>query len=153
METGLVVLAVGVLVWGVRAMSLRGAARGVDGETRFVPVADLDALDELLAPERAGPTLLFLHDPGCSTSAAAYRRVSRLGGEVPLVDVRRQKVLSKAIEARTGVKHESPQALVLRGGRAVWSASHRAVTAEAITAACAGGPDAEATDAPTGPRG
>jgi bacillithiol system protein YtxJ len=148
MEAGLVVLAVVALMWGMRAMRLRSADRLEVGETRFVPVADLAALDDLLAPEREGPTLLFLHDPGCPVSAAAHRRVARLGGEVPLVDVCRQKDLSRAIEARTGVRHESPQALVLRGGRAVWSASHRAVTAEAIAAACASNPADPTRDDP-----
>jgi bacillithiol system protein YtxJ len=48
------------------------------------------------------------------------------------VNVSRDRAVSRAIEARTGVRHESPQALVLRGGQAVWDASHFAITAEAV---------------------
>lgn len=71
---GLAIMALLWGAWGVRLMRLRGAGRLEVGETRFVPVADPAALDDLLAPERDGPTLLFLHDPGCPVSAAAHRR-------------------------------------------------------------------------------
>jgi bacillithiol system protein YtxJ len=53
------------------------------------------------------------------------------------VDVRRDRAVSRAIEAQTGVRHESPQAIVLRHGKAVWDASHFAITAEAVTGAIA----------------
>lgn len=49
------------------------------------------------------------------------------------------------------MRHESPQTLVLRGGRAVWSASHRAVTAEAIAASCAPEPAGPADPTPNAP--
>ncbi len=58
-----------------------------------------------------------------------------LGGDVPLVDVRRAHDVSDEIARRTGVRHESPQVIVLRDGRAVWSASHGAITAGAVRAA------------------
>ena len=40
--------------------------------------------------------------------------------------------LAREIEQRTGVRHETPQALVIRNGRAVWNASHFDVTAQAV---------------------
>jgi bacillithiol system protein YtxJ len=101
--------------------------------TRFVPVPDVDALDDWIP--RAGPVLLFLHDPRCPTSRAAYGEVARLGGEVALVDVRRSGAVAAAIAARTGVRHESPQLILLRDGRAAWAASHRAITAGAAARA------------------
>ena len=100
--------------------------------TRFVPVANVAALGPLLARSHGGPVVLFLHDMGCPISRAAYRRMARLGGEIPLVDVRRAHALSHAIEQRTGVRHESPQVIVLRQGQAVWSASHDAITTQAV---------------------
>ena len=102
-------------------------------ETRFVPVADLPALDDLLP--RAGVVTLFLHDPGCGISRRAHAEMTRLGGEVALVDVRWGRDLSRAIAARTGVRHESPQVIVLRDGRAVWDASHWEITAGAVARA------------------
>lgn len=46
--------------------------------------------------------------------------------------------VSNEIAARLGVKHESPQAILVRGGKAVWHASHRQVTAANLAAAAAG---------------
>ena len=43
--------------------------------------------------------------------------------------------IADAIEAQTGVAHESPQALVLRNGRVAWHASHWQVTADSVAAA------------------
>ena len=110
-------------------------ARRVSGgtvATRFVPVPDLAALDDLLP--RAG-VVLFLHAPRCRISRRAYDQVARLGGEVALVDVSRDHAVKQALAARTGVRHESPQVIVLRGGRPIWSASHRAITAAAVARA------------------
>lgn len=104
--------------------------------THFVPVPDVDALNRWIP--RAGLVLLFLHDPGCGTSRAAYKEVARLGGEVALVDVRRARDVSAEIQARTGVRHESPQVIALRDGRPAWAASHRATTVGAIAGAVSG---------------
>ena len=103
--------------------------------THFVSVPDLDALDGWLP--RAGLAVLFLHAPHCGISRRAYDQMASLGGEVALIDVARDHEVKWAIAARTGVRHESPQVVVLRGGRAVWSASHSAVTAAAVARASA----------------
>jgi bacillithiol system protein YtxJ len=51
---------------------------------------------------------------------------------VSILVVQERRDLSREVAARTGVPHESPQALVLRNGEAVWSASHFEVTADAV---------------------
>jgi bacillithiol system protein YtxJ len=79
--------------------------------------------------------VLFQHDPYCGTSRAAYREMSQVPEPVYLVDVAQQQDLSRRIAEQTGVRHQSPQVLVLRQGEAVWSASHRAITAAAVIAA------------------
>lgn len=104
------------------------------GTPRLVPVPDVDALDAWLP--QPGLVILFLHDPGCPTSRAAYQEVARLGAEVALIDVRRARAVSAHIEMRTGVRHESPQLILLRDGRAVWSPAHRAITTETVARAC-----------------
>jgi len=134
-----VALALGYVVAGRMGLSIDDlfAGDGRDGvgetATRFVPVADTAALAPLFVASRAVPTILFLHDPGCPISRAAYRQMARLGDEIPLVDVRRAHGLSRAVEERTGVRHESPQVIMLWQGRAVWSASHYAITTQAVT--------------------
>ena len=102
--------------------------------TRFLPIRDVEALDELLTG--AGVVVLFLHDPACPISRAAHREMARLGGDVPLVDVRYTHDVSRTIAARTGIRHESPQVIVLRDGQAIWSASHYDITTHGVSAAC-----------------
>lgn len=103
-------------------------------------IQDEDDLERALA---ADEFLLFKHSLICPTSAQAfheYRRFLAAGSPVPTawLDVRGQRPLSLAVEARTGVRHESPQALLLRTGRAVWHASHGAITHATLGAAVAG---------------
>ncbi len=104
-------------------------------ETRFVTVGDAGALEELFARSHEAPVLVFKHSTTCPISAGAYRQMEQLGGEVALIVVQRAREASREVEARTGVRHESPQALLLRNGEVVWTASHWDVTAESVTSA------------------
>ena len=101
--------------------------------TRFVPISALDALDDWLP--RAGVVVLFLHAPHCGISVRAYDQMASLGGEVALVNVARDREVKRAVAERTGVRHESPQVIVLRRGRAVWVAAHGAITTAAVARA------------------
>ena len=81
--------------------------------------------------------ILFKHSPTCPVSWMAHREVMQLRGEQPdlplyLISGRRRRDVARFIEERTGVRHESPQVLVLRHGDVVASASHDDVTASAI---------------------
>jgi bacillithiol system protein YtxJ len=51
---------------------------------------------------------------------------------VYVVDVIAQRLLSREIAACFGIRHESPQAILFRGGRVAWHASHYDVTAAAL---------------------
>lgn len=101
----------------------------------FVPVTDLAGVEPLLTRSQEEPVLLFKHDTSCPISAAAYRELSRLPGPIPMIDVARSRAVSLAVATMTGVRHESPQAIVLRNGEAAWSASHFDITADAVTRA------------------
>lgn len=104
-------------------------------QTGFTAVGDERELDELFQLSHSRPVILFKHSSTCPISAAAYQQMSRYGGPVSLIVVQRARELSRRIESLTGVRHESPQAIILRNGQAVWSASHWSVTADAVTAA------------------
>lgn len=96
-------------------------------------VADLQAL---LQGQQDEPVALFLHDRWCPISAKAYRAMSKLApaeiARTALIDVTAGHDLSDAIEQATGVRHESPQVIVLRGGTPVWHGSHFGITTAAV---------------------
>lgn len=102
-------------------------------ETQFTQIADAQALDELVARSHDAPVVLFKHSLTCPISAAAYREMTQLEADVALVVVQKARDISREVETRTGVRHESPQAFVLRNGEVVWTASHWSITAAAVT--------------------
>jgi bacillithiol system protein YtxJ len=100
----------------------------------------IDELDELL--DESGPLLLFKHSYSCGISAEALDELlDHLNSARPqearyaMVTVQTHRDLSNAVASRLGVRHETPQALLVYGGRVVWSASHFRVTAHAVGAA------------------
>jgi bacillithiol system protein YtxJ len=101
-------------------------------ESNFRPVEDGAALDALLARSHESPVLLFKHSSTCPISARAYRQMQEVKSPVSIVVVQRSRDISREVESRTGVQHETPQALVLRNGQAVWTASHFEITADAV---------------------
>jgi bacillithiol system protein YtxJ len=46
--------------------------------------------------------------------------------------VQTHRDVSNAVAARLGVRHETPQAILVRGGKAIWSASHFRVNAASL---------------------
>ncbi|HYE13552.1 MAG TPA: bacillithiol system redox-active protein YtxJ [Pyrinomonadaceae bacterium] len=101
-------------------------------ETDFKRVADSGALEELFARSHEAPVLVFKHSNACPISAAAYRQMKQFKDDVSLIVVQESRELSREVESRTGVRHETPQALVLRNGQAAWTASHFNITADAV---------------------
>ncbi|MDT4898488.1 MAG: hypothetical protein QOH25_3565 [Acidobacteriota bacterium] len=99
---------------------------------QFTQITDKDALEQLLARSNDEPVVLFKHSSTCPISAAAYRQMSQVLTEVSLVVVQRAREVSSEIASLTGIRHESPQAIVIRNGQAVWSASHFDITKSAV---------------------
>jgi monothiol bacilliredoxin len=100
----------------------------------LVSDAEFDALlSEPLA-------IVFKHSTQCSVSARAHGETERFLESHPqrmvhLVLVLEHRAVSDYVEAVTGVRHQSPQILVLKQGEVVWHVSHFGVTAEAIASA------------------
>ena len=104
-------------------------------EKQFIRVTGADQFTDLISQSQAGPVVIFKHSTTCPVSAAAYSEMEQFAGEVVLVEVQRARELSCEIEKQTGIRHESPQVLVLENGKVVWNASHFKVKAEAVAAA------------------
>lgn len=98
----------------------------------------LDELDRLLAESQARPLLLFKHSYTCGVSAEALDElVEHLNGDsldarYAMVTVQTHRDVSNAVASRLGVRHHTPQAILVREGRAVWSATHFRINADEI---------------------
>ena len=99
----------------------------------------IDELDRALAASGDRPLLLFKHSFTCGASAEALDELITHLNERPtrdasyaMVTVQTHREVSNAVARQLGVRHETPQALLIRDGRVVWSASHFRVTAIAV---------------------
>lgn len=100
----------------------------------FRPLTNNDHVEAAIAESWSHPVVLFKHSVSCGTSAEAYEELATLI-DVPaiyIVDVLASRPISRAIAERFGIRHESPQALVLRQGQVTWAASHYHVNAEEV---------------------
>lgn len=94
----------------------------------------LEKLEDLFARSHEAPVVIFKHSSRCGISDTVSRRIVDLDAEINMVIVQTSREVSTAIEEKTGVRHQTPQALIIRNGEAVYQASHYAVTSEALAA-------------------
>lgn len=108
------------------------------------PLLTLEDVDALLQGSAARPVILLKHSTACPVSARARAEFAALesrwaaaagGPDFALVRVIEERPVSRALAARLGVPHQSPQAILVHRGRAAWHASHGEVTAAAMEAA------------------
>jgi len=106
--------------------------------SKVQPLDSIEALEAAIARSHERPILIFKHSLRCGTSAMAHEEIEDLVDGPPLpadvyiVPVQAHRAVSSEIAHRLRVRHETPQALIIRGGAVVWHASHFGVTAEAI---------------------
>ena len=108
--------------------------------TTMAPLTSVSEIDRALADSSQRPVLIFKHSPTCGISAQAYDEIesvlmTNLHADAYVVNVWTARTVSNALAARLHTRHESPQVLLVRDGRVVWSASHFRVTAHAIRSA------------------
>lgn len=94
----------------------------------------LEKLDDLFARSHEAAVVIFKHSSKCGVSATVSRRIADLDAEINMVIVQTNRDVSSAIAEKTGVPHQTPQALIIRNGEAVYHASHYAVTPGALAA-------------------
>jgi bacillithiol system protein YtxJ len=100
----------------------------------------LPALDDLLAKSKETPVWVFKHSLTCPISGAAWSEfrqfaanASRQAGAIyALIEIQRARPVSTALAERTGVPHESPQAILLRNAQVAWHASHYEINLTAL---------------------
>lgn len=98
-------------------------------------------LEQALARSSSQPIVIFKHSPTCGISAQAHESISEwLAASAPaaafyVVPVQASRALSNELTKRFGIRHESPQAMLIDHGRVVWHGSHYRATATSIAAA------------------
>jgi len=97
-------------------------------------LAEKGVLGEVRQAELA---VIYKHSPICPVSWSAKREVKRFASQnssapVYEVNVVQDRALSRQLADDLGVRHESPQAILIQAGEAVYHASHHEITAQLL---------------------
>ena len=104
-------------------------------EAKFYTLDDIKLLDEVDEISHTKPVVLFKHSTRCSISRFALKRFDS-EFKYPddkidwyLLDLLNHRDISNEIAHRYNVLHQSPQIIVVRNGKAVFSSTHDAIDA------------------------
>jgi bacillithiol system protein YtxJ len=103
-------------------------------------IESVPALDELIERSRTQTVWVLKHSLTCGISAAAWAEFQRFAAEgsgengtvFALIVVQSARAVSNAFAERTGVQHQSPQAILLRDARVAWQASHYQINVQSL---------------------
>lgn len=101
-------------------------------KARFTEINNTEELDALFEKSNEQAVVLFKHSTTCPISAGVYQEISNADADINLIVVQRARTVSNAVAEKTGVRHESPQAFVVKNGAVVYHASHYDVTASDV---------------------
>jgi bacillithiol system protein YtxJ len=95
-------------------------------------------LDAVFLASNSRPQLIFKHSTRCPVSSHAWAHLKESTSQLKdrfdlhFLDLIQFREVSNQIEQRTGVQHQSPQVICVKGGEAIYNSSHHHIDAEAI---------------------
>ena len=102
----------------------------------------IDDLANAIALSEEKPVFLFKHSTRCPISTFAQKEyfkhlesADREAVHYTFLDLIAHRDVSNEIAVKTGIVHQSPQAILLVNGEVVWSDTHTAITETALSAA------------------
>lgn len=106
---------------------------------RLLDLTSVDQLSEVLTQSNQKTQLIFKHSNACPISSMAYNELHKYLNDAPsdnvdyhLVVVQLARPVSNEVAARLNVVHESPQAILVRDGKALWHKSHYDITKSSL---------------------
>jgi len=97
-----------------------------------------EQISEIIEKSKSKPCLIFKHSSRCSISSVAKHRVERQWDfdqeEVApyYLDLINYRSVSNEISSTFGVRHESPQVLLIQNGQCVFNTSHLDISVAGI---------------------
>ncbi|SNC76269.1 bacillithiol system protein YtxJ [Hymenobacter gelipurpurascens] len=102
--------------------------------TPWQPLTQSEQLTDIVQESFEQPIIIFKHSTTCSISAAAKAKLERQWSEAGLetaklyyLDLLRFRPISNEIAEKFGIRHESPQLLVIQNGECRHDASHMSI--------------------------
>ena len=101
-------------------------------KARFNEIHNIEELDALIEKSNEQAVVFFKHSVTCPISSGVYQEIANADADINLIVVQNARSVSTAIAEKTGVRHESPQALIIKNGEVVYHAAHYDVTAREV---------------------
>lgn len=102
----------------------------------FLSLDSEEELEEAIKRSQTKPVVLFKHSITCRISKRANHQMERLNKltdpPVYRLIVQYSRGLSNEIASTFGIKHESPQVIILKDSKSIFTASHYAISTDAI---------------------
>lgn len=92
----------------------------------------IDKLDALIAASVERPVFIFKHSDTCGISAHILEQLNDIDGDINILVVQHDRDVSNAVVDRLGIRHASPQAFVLKGGKPIYHATHYGIDPDEI---------------------
>lgn len=101
---------------------------------------EADQLDEIKKVSSEHPVVIFKHSTRCSISSTALSRLERSWNNDEMKEVKayfldllNHRDISSEIAEEFGVKHESPQLLVIKDGKCIYHSNHMGISYSEVT--------------------
>ncbi len=105
-------------------------------DTPFLPLTSDTDWAEARDRSAERPIIIFKHSSSCPVSGQADAEMTQLAEEVDVpiykVVVQNHRAVSNIIETELGIRHETPQTIVLHEQSPVFDTSHFNVTADTL---------------------
>lgn len=100
-------------------------------------IESMEDLEAFLADTARTPLFLLKHSTRCPTSSHALAQYRTFLGTTEeeghaYLDLITFRSISNHIESMTGIRHQSPQAILFEKGEAKWSETHYAIDPESL---------------------
>lgn len=99
----------------------------------WIKLENLGGIEEIREASKEKPQLIFKHSTRCGISASAKWRMDgdldSLSNELDVhyLDLINYRAISNQIADTFGVRHQSPQVLLIHQGKSVYSATHSSI--------------------------
>ena len=103
------------------------------------PLNHISQLDEIITLSKEKPVAIFKHSTRCSISRMALKQFEN-EFDFPekvtpyFLDLITFREVSNDIASRFGVQHQSPQLILIKDGKAIYTTSHSDIDARALKA-------------------
>ena len=96
----------------------------VDLPANFKYIDTAEKLDAVFAESYERPVALLKHSNSCGISSHTMYLINETDAVVNVIVIQEHRDLSNDVAIRTGHRHQSPQAFVLRDGKPIYHATH-----------------------------